>query len=469
MLIVGASLAGLRAAEQLRALGHTGRIILLGDEAVAPYDRPPLSKSTLTGRKEASAPLLARAPELDLDLRLGIAATALDRDAKCVRLADATGVNFDQLLIATGRRARPLSDVAQASLTGVQTLRTAADAAELRALLLCGPARVVIIGAGFIGSEVASACRVLGLEVTVVARGETPLDGSLGASVGTLATELYRRNGVDLRCCAAVTEILGDSNGRVRGVELDDGARIEAQVVVVATGSLPNVEWLGGSGLDCGLDESGNGSAGIAVDGELRVLDHDGHPIAGIFAAGDVTRWAHPLAAGRLLSVEHWGNAVEQGRFAARSMLGMTTAGLPFVELPRFWSTMFGTSIKSLGVPSLGDEVVVVQGSIADRRGVAVYGRDGRTVAAVAFDSPRELDFFETMVTTGDTFPPRITVADWAGGEAPRPVAAKFPERNSTRPHATDGAFAGALAGTGSDRAGNGGARDALGLGPLAN
>lgn len=443
IVIVGASLAGIRAAERLRLLGHTGRLTIVGDETLPPYDRPPLSKSMLT-RSGSPVPYLATGADLDLDWRLGYAAASLDRSAKRVLLADGSHVEYDGLLIATGRRARPWANADESCLDGVLSLRSAADGAGLRDRLARRPARVVIVGAGFIGSEVASACRSLGLPVSVIARGQCPLDGALGESVGTVATALYERNGVDLRRETSIVSIDGDADGCVRGVELDDGTTIAAEVVVVATGSLPNVEWLEGSGLDI--------DGGVAVDEFLHVLDEYGVACSDVFAAGDVARWAHPLYGDRLLSIEHWGNAVEQGRHAATNILAAVPE--PFVEIPRFWSTMFGVNIKSIGVPSLGDEVVVVQGSLADRRGVAVYGRDGRVVAAVSVDAPRELEFFESMVETGEVFPPSIRVPDWARSSPPLPVPALFPARGTTRPRASDGATSGALAGV----------TDALGL-----
>lgn len=443
IVIVGASLAGLRAAERLRLLGHTGRITLVGDETLAPYDRPPLSKSMLT-RSGTPIPHLAEGPDLDLNWRLGCGAVGLDRSSKTVVLSDGSQVDYDRLLIATGRRARPWANLDESVLDGVLTLRSAVDGADLRDRLARKPSRVVIIGAGFIGSEVASACRALGLSVTVIARGLCPLDGALGASVGTVATALYEENGVDLRRETSVVSIAGDADGHARAVELDDGTTIAADVVVVATGSLPNVEWLEGSGLDI--------EGGVAVDEYLTVLDEHGLVCSDIFAAGDVTRWAHPLSGDRLLSIEHWGNAVEQGRHAATNILAETPQA--FVEIPRFWSTMFGVNIKSIGVPSLGDEVVVVQGSLTDRRGVAVYGREGRCVAAVSVDAPRELEFFESMVETGDVFPPRIRVPDWALSTPPLPVPARFPTRGTTRPRSSDGATSGTLLGV----------TDALGL-----
>jgi NADPH-dependent 2,4-dienoyl-CoA reductase/sulfur reductase-like enzyme len=430
--IVGASLAGLRAAEELRLQGYRGTVTIIGDEPFEPYDRPPISKSMLTGDRPISVPYLPRTDELDIDWMLGSAAVELDPVGRTIRLADDREVNFDRALIATGRRARPWADPTETDLDGVVVLRTLEDGATLRDRLLQRPRRVVIIGAGFIGSEVASSCRELGLAVSVIARGSTPLDGALGASVGAWATELYRRAGVDLHSATTVESIEGDDHGRAVGVRLSGGERLTADVVVVATGSEPNVEWLDGSGLDI--------RGGVAVDGRLRALRNDGTACRDVFAAGDVARWGHPLYRDRLLSIEHWGNALEQGRFAARSMLHDADDAPTFSEIPRFWSTMFGSAVKSVGVPSLADEVVLVQGSPDILRGVYIYGRDGRCVAGVSFDAPRELAAWEAVVVAGESFPPQHAVPDWGGGMPPAPMAARFPERRTTRPQPADGA-----------------------------
>lgn len=438
MVIVGASLAGLRAAEELRSRGYGGLITVIGEEEIGPYDRPPLSKAVLTAEQEPAVPYLAHAQALDVDWMLGVRAVALDPAVGAVHCDDGQDVDFDRLLIATGRRARAWPAATEAALHGVLTLRTLADAGDLRERLLRSPRRVVIIGAGFIGSEVASSCRELGLDVSVVARGVCPLDGALGESAGAWATQLYARHGVDLHAAAGVASIHGDAHGCVDGVVLSGGEFLTADLVVVATGSVPNVDWLCGSGLDV--------DGGVAVDGSLRALTVEGDPCANVFAAGDVARWGHPFYRDRLLSIEHWGNALEQGRYAARSMLGETGPAEPFTEIPRFWSTMFGVNIKSVGVPSFADEVMLVQGSPADLRGVFLYGRQGRCVAGVSFDAPRELATWEPRIASGEVFPPLGTVPDWRRTTAPEPVPARFPVRGTTRPQRADGATSATLA-----------------------
>lgn len=438
LVVVGGSLAGLRAVEELRHSGCTGPVTVIGDEAIEPYDRPPLSKAMLTADTAPATPYLPRADGLDVDWVLGVPAVSLDVTARRVGLADGREAAFDRLLIATGRSARSWPVAAEAALDGVLTLRTLDDATDLRERLRRSPRRVVIIGAGFIGSEVASCCRELGLAVSVIARGACPLDGALGESVGAWATTLYERHGVDLRASSRVERIRGDDDGRVRGVELSDGTVLDADLVVVATGSVANVDWLAGSGLDV--------DGGVGVDGSLRALTRGGDACADVFAAGDVVRWAHPRYRERRLAIEHWGNAVEQGRFAARSMLGTVDPSSPFEEIPRFWSTMFGVSIKSVGVPSFADEVVLAQGSPAGPRGVHVYGRDGRCVAAVAFDAPRELAVWEPHIVSGEAFPPLGLIPRRGRSEPPRPEPARFPARRTTRPRSADGASSATLA-----------------------
>ncbi|ROO88676.1 NADPH-dependent 2,4-dienoyl-CoA reductase/sulfur reductase-like enzyme [Actinocorallia herbida] len=420
VVIVGASLAGLRAAEALRDEGFTGRITLIGDEAVPAYDRPPLSKQVLLGQVAPEATALPHTRDIDARWRLGVAATGLDLSRKTVLLADGTKVPFDRLLIATGTRARPWINEAEARLEGVLTLRTAEDAEHLSRLLDAGPRRVVVVGAGFTGSEIASACRERGIEVTVAERGAAPLVGALGGVVGDVAARLQRAHGVDLRCGVTVTSLEGDEAGRLRRAHLSDGTVLDADVAVIALGALRNTGWLEGSGLAAG-------PRGIAADAACRAFDHNGIATDDIFVAGDVARMPHALFGYQFLSLEHWGNAVEQARLAAHNMLAAGPDRRPHLWIPAFWSSQFGVSIKSVGVPTMGDEVVVTQGSLEEGRFAAVYGHRGRVIAAVSFDHGRWLDHYTGLIESAAPFPPVFT-----GVDRPPPgttaVSAGFPD-----------------------------------------
>jgi NADPH-dependent 2,4-dienoyl-CoA reductase/sulfur reductase-like enzyme len=379
VVIVGASLAGLQAAETLRAEGFTGSLTVVGDEPYEPYDRPPLSKQVLLDWADAHATLLPQASALKAEWRLGVAADGLDLAAQRVRLADGEEIGFDRLLIATGTRARPWPNPAEAALDGVFVLRTSDDSAALRRALTVGPRRVLVIGAGFTGSEVVSACRELGLPVTVVERAAAPLAGAVGAVVGDVAGQLQREHGVDLRCGVSVTALEGDAGGRLRCAYLDDGTTLDVDVALVALGGIRNTEWLRGSGLAAGPE-------GVACDAGCRAFTMYGLVTDDIFAAGDVARSPHPVYGYEFLALEHWSNAVEQAKVAAHNMLSRESERRPHLHVPTFWSFQFGVSIKSVGVPSYGQEVAIVQGSTQERRFVALYGHQGRTVAAVTFD-----------------------------------------------------------------------------------
>ncbi|MGY1583059.1 NAD(P)/FAD-dependent oxidoreductase [Streptomyces sp. MN13] len=420
IVVVGASLAGLRAAETLREKGFTGSLTMIGDEPHEPYDRPPLSKQVLLGRAAADRTALPRRRSVDATWRLGVAATGLDMAARRVRLADGDEVPYDRLLIATGVRARPWPREAEAELDGVFVLRTRDDGAALARRLAEGPERVLVIGAGFTGSEIASACRERGLAVTVAERGSAPLVGALGGVVGSVAAELQREHGVDLRCGVMVTALEGDASGRVRAARLSDGSTVETDVVIVSLGARRNTDWLAGSGL-------GAGPRGIACDAGCRAFDFRGIVTDDIYAAGDVARCPHPLFGYQFLSLEHWGNAVSQADIAAHNMLSESTDRLPHMEVPAFWSAQFGVNIKSVGVPSLGTEVLVTQGSLEDHRFVAVYGYQGRVIGAVAFDHARWLPFYQELIERTAPFPPRFATVD-RRSDGRRPVAADFPD-----------------------------------------
>jgi NADPH-dependent 2,4-dienoyl-CoA reductase/sulfur reductase-like enzyme/ferredoxin len=420
IVIVGASLAGLRAGLMLRGEGFTGSLTVIGDEPYPPYDRPPLSKQALLGQVSAQRTTLPARDALDAQWRLGIAATGLDLTGKQVHLADGETVGFDRLLIATGVRARPWPNEAEAGLDGVFALRSPDDAEGLRHRLAAGPRRVLVIGAGFTGSEVASACRELDIPVTVLVRGRAPLVGALGAVIGDVAAQMQRDHGVDLRCGVRVEALEGDEDGRLRRARLSDGDTLDVDVAVAALGSIRNVEWLDGSGLAAG-------EWGVSCDAGCRAVDVNGVVTDDVFVAGDVARFPLPAYDYQFLALEHWGNAVAQAGVAAHNMICAQGERWPHLALPEFWSTQFGTEIKSVGVPTYADQVVIAQGSVPDRRFVAVYGYHGRITAAVAFDQAKWLEFYAGLIDRAAPFPPSFRTVDQPpDGEA---VAAEVPDR----------------------------------------
>ncbi len=417
VVIVGASLAGLRTAEGLRDAGFSGPITVVGDEDAEPYDRPPLSKQVLLGLAPADAtrlPQLAALP--DVDWQLGVAATGLDREQRVVELADGRTLAYDRVVIATGVRNRTWPNQDEAALDGILSVRTSADAATLRTRLEAPPSRVLVVGGGFTGSETASVCRRLGLDVTLVERGPFPLSGALGDVVGAIAADIQRDHGVDLRSGTSVTSLDGDT--AVRRATLSDGTTLDVDLVVAALGSVRNVEWLDGSRL-------ATGPLGVSADAGCRAVDVDGLVVDDVFVVGDVARFVHPLYGYEFLSLEHWENAVAQARVVAHNMVCPPMRRIPHISVPAFWSIQFGVNIKSVGVPPYGDEIVFTQGSVADRSFVAAYGRDGRVVGAVFFDQAKWLDFYRRQIERAGAFPPDLHAVD--GPTPDGPVPAGFP------------------------------------------
>jgi 3-phenylpropionate/trans-cinnamate dioxygenase ferredoxin reductase subunit len=418
IVIVGASLAGLRAAESLRAAGFSGEMTIVGQERHRPYDRPPLSKQVLLGRVRAADTELARRRPVGAVWKLGIRATGLDQIGKRVLLDNGEQLPFDRLLIATGTRARPWPNAEEAALDGVFTLHTCEDAAALAHRLNSGPKRVLVIGAGFTGSEIASACRERGLEVTVAERGPAPLVGALGGVLAEFMAQLHCAHGVDLRCGVTV-EILTSRAGRLTGAELSDGARIEADIAVVALGAIRNTEWLEDSGLAAGPH-------GVACDAGCRAFDKSGIVTDDVFVAGDVARFPHPLFDYQFLSLEHWGNAVAQAEVAAHNMVNPGPLRRPHLAVPAFWSSQFGVNIKSVGVPAFSDKLVIAQGSLESRRFVAVYGYRGRVTAAVSVNHAKWLEHYERMIEIAAPFPPEQNIIESTLGS---PVSSEVPGR----------------------------------------
>jgi NADPH-dependent 2,4-dienoyl-CoA reductase/sulfur reductase-like enzyme len=379
IVIVGASLAGLRAAETLRHEGYDGTLVMLGDERHLPYDRPPLSKELLAGEWEPEQIALRKQPydDLDLDLRLGRRATGLDVAASEVAIDGGEQLEFDGLVIATGARPRTLPGTPP--LDGIFVLRTLDDCLAIRARLEQRP-RVVVIGAGFIGSEVAATCRRRGLDVTVLEMLPVPMARAVGPVIGDVCGQLHRDHGVDLRCGVTVAGFEGRE--RVERVVLADGSAIEADLVVVGVGVVPATDWLEGSALT--LDN------GVVCDETCLAAP-------GIVAAGDVARWPNPLFDGESMRVEHWTNATEQGVAAARRLLADNT-GAAFAPVPFVWSDQYDVKIQVVGCIHPDDEVVVADGSFAERRFVALYGRDDRLVGALGFSRPRVVMQYRRMI-----------------------------------------------------------------------
>ncbi|MBV8789489.1 MAG: FAD-dependent oxidoreductase [Mycobacterium sp.] len=399
IVIVGASLAGLRAAEALRDRGFRGPLTIIGDEPHEPYDRPPLSKQVLKGWVPAEHTKLPRLRAVDATWRLGVAATGLDRSNRQVLLANGDKVDYDRLLIATGTRARPWFNPEEAALQGLFTVRTCDDAAGLAAALKGRPRRVLIVGSGFVGSEIASVCRDLDLPVTVAERGKAPLVGALGGVIGDIAAQMQIDAGVDLRTGVAVEGLEGDVAGHVRAARLSDGTVLDVDVVVASLGSVRNVEWLDGAQLASGF-------WGVACDAGCRAFDINGVVTDNIFVAGDVARAPHVLYEYQFMSQEHWDNAVSGAEVAANNMISLELGRRPHLPLPSFWSGQFGVNIKSVGVCSFGDELVFTQGSITQRRFAAAYGRRGRIVGAVTFNHGKWLPYYASLIERSGPFPP---------------------------------------------------------------
>lgn len=392
IVVVGASLAGLRAAEEIRHLGHKGDVVVMGDELHAPYDRPPLSKQLLSGKWDV-ARIHHHTPEkldaLGLEFRLGRRATGLDTEARTVSCSDGSEVHYDGLVIATGARARRLPGTE--GMAGVRTLRTLDDCLGLRAdLQRIGPAaRVVVIGAGFIGAEVAATCHGLGVDVTIVEALPTPLAGAIGVQMGEVCAGLHRDAGVALRVGMGVERVVPGSDGTsATVVHLSDGTALPADVVVVGIGVVPVVDWLGDSGV--GLDN------GVVCNDRLFAADS-------VVAAGDVARWTH-VGLGEDIRIEHWTNAAEGGAVAARNLVVGSAAAESYAPVPFFWSDQYGEKIQVIGRPRPDDEVVVVDGTAEDRKLVALYRRGDRLSAALAISRPRQLMAYRPLLEAGASF-----------------------------------------------------------------
>ena len=368
--VVGASLAGLSAARSLRRRGYDGRLVVIGDEVHRPYDRPPLSKEFLAGTLgEADLALERDDEELHAEWLLGARAVGLDRTARAIRLADGREVRADGVVLATGAAARTLPGTE--GLAGVHVLRTLDDARALREDLARG-GRLVVIGGGFVGAEVAATAYALGLDVTVIEAAPTPLAGPLGETMGAVVSGLHADHGVRLLCGVGVKGLSGER--QVAAVLLEDGRSVPADTVVVGVGARPNVDWLEGSGIT--LDN------GVKCGADGRTS------LAGVVAVGDCANWYDPHT-GTHRRVEHWTGALERPDAAVATLLayGATEPGIP--RAPYFWSDQYGVKIQFVGNAAGADSVTVEAGSTEERSFLAVYRQAGRQVAVLGMDQPR--------------------------------------------------------------------------------
>ena len=403
LVVVGASLAGLRACEAARRFGFEGRISLVGAEQHLPYDRPPLSKDFLDDAEPTEGPAADPAPDdaptvpwlpggatlegdLGVELLLGEPADVLDVEARTVVTASRT-VEYDAVLIATGATPRTLPGTDH--LAGVHTLRTLDDAHAVRSALRAG-ARTVVIGAGFIGAEVASAARKRGLDVTILEAQDTPLVRSVGATAGAALGRLHERHGAELRCGVAVDSLVGTT--RVEGVRLADGSELGADLVVVGIGADPATGWLAGSGLDL--------ENGVVCDETLCAAP-------GVWAAGDVARWLSPDF-DTLLRLEHWTNASEQASHAVRNLLD-PAAATAYRHVPYFWSDWYSSRIQFAGVP-WGEPEVVSNDWDADNF-TALYRHEDRVVGALTLNRRSDIMKYRALIAASRTWDDALTLA----------------------------------------------------------
>ncbi|HEY8545188.1 MAG TPA: FAD/NAD(P)-binding oxidoreductase [Acidimicrobiales bacterium] len=399
IVVVGASLAGLRAVEELRRRGYDGALTVVGDEPHLPYDRPPLSKQVLAGEWDLDRlPLTVQADGgldgLAVDWRLATRATRLDLASRTLEV-DAAGrpgtIRFDGLVIATGASPRHLPTD---GLDGIHTLRTLDDCLAIRGALDAGPRRVVVVGAGFIGAEVAATCRQRGLDVTLLEALPVPMARAIGAELGSLMADVHRDHGVDVRLGVGVDRFEGGAGGRVERVHLADGTTVDADVVVVGVGVVPNTGWLEGSGLK--LED------GVVCDATTLAAP-------GVAAAGDVARWTSARFGGPI-RVEHWDNAVDMGEHAARRLLTPDDP-VPYDPVPWFWSDQYDRKVQLAGFSAGAEEVRVVDGSLEERRFAAIYRRGDRVTAVLAMNRPRLVVKFRPLIERGATWAEALAAA----------------------------------------------------------
>jgi 3-phenylpropionate/trans-cinnamate dioxygenase ferredoxin reductase subunit len=401
IVVVGASLAGVHAAAALRRDGFSGSITVVDAQSHRPYDRPPLSKELLTGRFGPDDIGLRSAVDLDVTWRLGSEAVGLELHGNGqgagvgaggrVLLADGD-VAFDGLIIACGASARTLPGTA--GVDGVGVLRTLDDALALRSALDEGVSSVVVVGAGFIGLEVAASCRQRGVDVTLVEPMAAPLGRILGDDVGRALARVHRDHGVDVRLGVGVERVEASAAGTGCEVHLNDGTSVSAERVVVGIGVVPNTAWLEGSGLT--IDN------GVVCDETLAAAP-------GVVAAGDLARWPSPRFA-TMMRVEHWDHAVASGEAAARRLLVGPDAGA-FDPVPWFWSDQYDTKVQLVGVAGADAQSEVVSGSLDEDRFAVVYGRHGWVTGVLGVNRPRHVALMRARVEQGISLDDAVAAA----------------------------------------------------------
>ncbi|TWH01732.1 NAD(P)H-nitrite reductase [Nocardioides sp. J9] len=370
VVVVGASVAGITAVETLRRRGFAGSISLVGQELHLPYDRPPLSKQVLTGQWDADRAIIRGRSDLEqlgLDLRLGVRANSLFLDSRQIELSDGERLGFDGLILATGVTPRQLPNGHE--LSGVHVLRTIEDALALRAQFVRGR-RLVVVGAGFLGCEVAAAATQAGLHVSLVDPLPAPMMRQLGAEMGSLAATLHRDHGVEVLCHTGIDRLVGDN--AVTGVELSTGTVLPADLVLVSIGAVPVTDWLVGSGLT--LDD------GIVCNDKCEAAP-------GVYAAGDVARWWHN-GLNAHVRVEHRTNATEQAIAAAENLLGSDRS---FAPVPYFWTNQYDTRIQAYGTFPTGSRPTIVTGSTEEGRFIAHYVSDDRITGVLSWNMPKQI------------------------------------------------------------------------------
>lgn len=398
VVVVGGSLAGIRACGGLRSNGFEGTITLVGTEPHLPYDRPPLSKKVLSGDWEPDRIALVRPDEfasLNLTLLLGVSATALSIAERTVSLSNGTQVGFDGLVIATGAGLRRLPQ--QPRDPAIFELRTLDDALALRSRLAAGDQRVTVIGAGFIGLEVAATARQLGNEVIVLEGALAPLIRGLGDEMGRAVTQIHADHGVEIRCGVQVGSI--ERDGLSLRVQVGDNEIMVTDILVVGVGVAPNTAWLEGSGLTL--------RDGVVCDVTLNAGS------LGVYAAGDVARWPNPQFGDEEMRVEHWTNASEQGVAAASNLLAVDRGDepQPYSAVPFFWSEQYGKRIQFIGRAAGDDDVVVVKGSVEERSFLALYGSHGSFRGALGLAMPKPLMQCRKLLLDGLSFDEAVEAA----------------------------------------------------------